>query len=82
MLVFQRGRPADVDLAIIALLENVTLFHSSILSLVLIHCPPRWFSYTLKDNGGAASQQGGFTALTFSGAAGSRLRSEMKELHL
>lgn len=82
MLVYQRGRPADVYLAVIALSEKATPFYSSILSLVLIHCPPCWFSYTLKDNGGAASQQGGFTALTFSGAAGSRLRSEMKELHL
>lgn len=31
------GRPVDVYLAVIALLENVTPFHSSILSLVLIH---------------------------------------------
>lgn len=31
------GRPLDVYLAVIALLENVTPFHCSILGLVLIH---------------------------------------------
>lgn len=77
------GRPVDVYLAVIALLENVTPFHYSARGLILIHELPRRFSHTLKDNGGVTSRRGGgFAALTFSRTAGSRPRSEMRELHL